>query len=88
LLKIHEPTGLLHLKQEATAAIGLTVTNKNQLEQTQLLTNRSMTNNGTTTVNIHQTKAFFLDEKGHRKPSSILFHTLFHGGELHAIEKH
>jgi hypothetical protein len=47
-----------------------------------------MTNNGTTTVNIHQTKAFFLDEKGHRKPSSILFHTLFHGGELHAIEKH
>jgi hypothetical protein len=81
LLGINEATtGLLHL-HETTAAIGLTVTNKNQLEQTQLLTNRSMANTSTMTVNIHQTKIFFLDEKGHRKPSSIPFHILFHGGE-------
>jgi hypothetical protein len=52
-------TGFLHLQQETTAAFGLTVTNKNQLEQTQLLTNRSMTNTGTMTENIHQTKTFF-----------------------------
>jgi hypothetical protein len=45
------------------------------------LTNRSMTNTSTTMVNIHQTKTSFLDEKGHRKPSSIPFHILFHGGE-------
>jgi hypothetical protein len=40
-----------------------------------------MANTSTMTVNIHQTKIFFLDEKGHRKPSSIPFHILFHGGE-------
>jgi hypothetical protein len=64
-------TGLLHLQQETTAALGLTVTNMNQLEQTQLLTNRSMTNTSTTAVNIQHTKTFLLDEKGHRKPPSI-----------------
>jgi hypothetical protein len=83
LLAINTPmeatTGLLHLQQETTAAIGLTETNMNQLEQTQLLSNRSMTNTSTTTMNIHHTKTFLLDEKGHRKPSSIPFHTLFHG---------
>jgi hypothetical protein len=46
-----------------------------------ILCEKSMTTTGTSTVNIHHTKTFLLDKKGHRKPSSIPFHTLFHGGE-------
>jgi hypothetical protein len=75
-------TGLLHLQQESTAAIGLTVTNKNHLEQTQPLTNRSMINTGTMTMNIHQTKTFLLDENGHHNPSSIPFPYPFSWGRM------
>jgi hypothetical protein len=69
-------TGLL-LQQVTT----VTETNTNQLEPTHLLTSQSMTDTSTTTMNIHRITTFLLDEKGHRKPSSIPFHTLFHGGE-------
>jgi hypothetical protein len=80
LLAINTPaetTTELLLQQVTT----VTETNTNQLELTHLLTNKSITNTNTTTMTIHCIVTFLLDEKGHRKPLSILFCTLFHGGE-------